>query len=65
MNIKTGQIVYQDQIDKMLFPESEDYRPINRPITRREHYVMKINPYSPCGCGSGKKFKFCCKVKGS
>ncbi len=21
----------------------------------------KMNPYDPCLCGSGKKFKFCCK----
>jgi hypothetical protein len=23
----------------------------------------KIDPYQPCPCGSGKKYKFCCKVK--
>ncbi len=22
------------------------------------------NPYDPCSCGSGKKFKFCCKQRG-
>ncbi|MFM7058364.1 MAG: SEC-C metal-binding domain-containing protein [Planctomycetota bacterium] len=22
---------------------------------------MAVNPYSPCPCGSGKKFKFCCQ----
>lgn len=24
---------------------------------------MKLEPYSPCPCGSGSKFKFCCKGK--
>ncbi|MGV2334042.1 MAG UNVERIFIED_CONTAM: SEC-C domain-containing protein [Planctomycetaceae bacterium] len=22
---------------------------------------MAVNPYAPCPCGSGKKFKFCCQ----
>lgn len=26
---------------------------------------MANDPYSPCACGSGKKFKFCCKEKGT
>lgn len=25
--------------------------------------MVKHEPYSPCVCGSGKKFKFCCKGK--
>lgn len=26
--------------------------------------VRQYDPYKPCPCGSGKKFKFCCKGKG-
>ena len=36
---------------------------VKRPLTIREQRRMKINKYAPCGCGSGKKFKFCCYVK--
>lgn len=33
---------------------------VKRPLTIRERFKMQINKYAPCGCGSGKKFKFCC-----
>jgi hypothetical protein len=36
--------------------------PIMRDLTAKEHMEMQIQLYSPCGCGSGKKFKFCCKT---
>lgn len=25
--------------------------------------IHKINPYQPCPCGSGRKYKFCCRLK--
>lgn len=25
--------------------------------------IAKVDPYSPCPCGSGKKFKWCCRAK--
>lgn len=37
--------------------------PVRRDLTNREKMEQQIRLYSPCGCGSGKKFKFCCKVK--
>lgn len=36
---------------------------VKRALTAREQMEMQIRLYSPCACGSGKKFKFCCKVK--
>ncbi len=33
---------------------------VRRELTRREKDKKQIRMYSPCGCGSGKKFKFCC-----
>lgn len=36
--------------------------PVRRGLTDREKMEMQIHLYSPCGCGSGKKFKFCCKT---
>jgi len=29
----------------------------------KKHYNEQMKLYSPCSCGSGKKFKFCCKGK--
>ena len=35
--------------------------PVMRDLTEKEKAEMQIRLYSPCACGSGKKFKFCCK----
>jgi hypothetical protein len=35
--------------------------PVVRRLTEKEHMTKQIELYSPCACGSGKKFKFCCK----
>ena len=35
--------------------------PVVRDLTVKEQADMQIRLYSPCACGSGKKFKFCCK----
>ena len=32
---------------------------VQRDLTVKEKAEMQIRLYSPCGCGSGKKFKFC------
>jgi hypothetical protein len=37
--------------------------PVRRDLTARERFDMKIRLYQPCACGSGKKFKFCCKTR--
>lgn len=36
--------------------------PIQRDLTEKERCDMQLRLYSPCGCGSGKKFKFCCRT---
>ena len=35
--------------------------PVRRDLTEKERAEMQIALYAPCGCGSGKKFKFCCR----
>jgi uncharacterized protein YecA (UPF0149 family) len=47
MNTNTGQIM--------------PLEPVKRPLTVKEKADRQIKLYSPCACGSGKKFKFCCK----
>ena len=37
--------------------------PVTRDLTAKEKADMQIRLYSPCACGSGKKFKFCCRTK--
>jgi hypothetical protein len=40
-----------------------DLKPIKRPVTVEEKTTGKIGRNSPCGCGSGVKFKKCCYEK--
>lgn len=35
--------------------------PVRRALTHREKMEQQIRLYRPCACGSGKKFKFCCR----
>lgn len=35
---------------------------VKRDMTAKERADSRIRLYSPCACGSGKKFKFCCKT---
>lgn len=37
--------------------------PVKRDLTVKEQADMQIRLYSPCGCGSGQKLKFCCYKK--
>lgn len=64
MDTRTGNISYQTIIDSMAEEERQHFKPIERPLLKKEIRKMKIDPYSPCGCGSGKKFKFCCYAPG-
>lgn len=38
---------------------------VKRDLSRVEEASRQIRMYAPCGCGSGKKFKFCCFKKGN
>ncbi len=33
---------------------------IKKDVKVQEAFIIQMNMYSPCACGSGKKFKFCC-----
>ena len=60
MDTRTGKIVNIADI-----PEAERiwYVPVNRDLTAKEMCEKQVQLYAPCGCGSGKKFKFCCHTK--
>lgn len=52
-----------EEIDALAESERQIWKPITRDITAKEKYDKQIRLYAPCGCGSGKKFKFCCRTK--
>jgi len=60
MNIETGEIKQWDDIRKLPTEELKKWIPVERDLTAQEKFMRQIQLYSPCGCGSGKKFKFCC-----
>jgi uncharacterized protein YchJ len=62
MNTDDGMIWPQEVIDKFLPKERAHFVPVARDLTALETLNRQIELYSPCGCGSGKKFKFCCKT---
>jgi uncharacterized protein YchJ len=57
MNTDTGEI--RELTDR---PATGNWIPVKRDLTAKEKADLQIRLYSPCGCGSGKKFKFCCKT---
>jgi uncharacterized protein YchJ len=62
MNINTGEIKSLEEVAKLSPEQQANWRPINRDLTVKERCEKQLRLYAPCGCGSGKKFKFCCKV---
>jgi len=61
MDTKTGQIITQEQAEALNRQEPGRARTITRDLTLKERSSMQIGLYAECGCGSGKKFKFCCR----
>ena len=60
MNENTGEIINEDMLKSFPVAERRQYIPITRDLTKKEAAEKQILLYGPCGCGSGKKFKFCC-----
>lgn len=58
-HIKVEQKVEREQVAKVTGTNKDDT--VQRGPVKRE--VVKVYPNSPCPCGSGKKFKYCCMSK--
>lgn len=63
MDSRTGKLV--TDINEVPPSERHFYVPVQRDLRNKEKADMQIRLYSPCACGSGKKFKFCCYRKGA
>ncbi len=60
MNVHTGQIMSEEAVKRLSQEEQKAWVPVVRDLTSKEASDAQIRMYSLCGCGSGKKFKFCC-----
>lgn len=64
MDTRTGKLSYLQKTDfkeDRVTPVNPNLIVVTRDLTEHEKAAGKIALYSSCGCGSGKKFKFCCK----
>jgi len=61
MNIETGQLIEDVKLSMLPLEEQKKYIRVERDLSKHELARKQIALYAPCGCGSGKKFKFCCK----
>lgn len=60
MNTETGKLIDAEAFKDIPVLERKQFIPVQRDLTKVEQMEMEIKKYSPCACGSGKKFKFCC-----
>ncbi len=60
MDTRTGLIEDYERITQMPPEQRGHFVEVKRDLTELEKLTKQIKLYSPCGCGSGKKFKFCC-----
>jgi uncharacterized protein YchJ len=63
MDMRTGKIFDEDEINELSKKEKMYFVRVVRHLTKMERAQMQIVLSSPCGCGSGKKLKFCCHMK--
>lgn len=63
MDTRTGEIVDASEVFGMDEAERAHFIPVIRDLSLIEKAQRQITLYEPCGCGSGKKFKFCCFKK--
>lgn len=63
MHTETGQIVDWEALQKLSEEQQAKHVPVVRNLTEHEKFIRYVALYSPCVCGSGKKFKFCCHKK--
>lgn len=60
MDTSTGKIRPWEEVQKLPPAEQKRYIEVKRDLSKLEAANHRIKLYSPCACGSGKKFKFCC-----
>ena len=60
MDTSNGRVYTQEEVEKMDPEKKARMVEITRDLTELEKSNKQIALYSPCACGSGKKFKFCC-----
>lgn len=58
MDTRTGMIMPEEHIPEA---QKKHFVRVTRDLSVKEKAESQIALYAPCACGSGKKFKFCCR----
>jgi hypothetical protein len=61
MDIRTGEIIGIEEVKSLNDLAGRNVTiPIKTELTAKQLRLKKIGKNDPCGCGSKKKFKYCC-----
>jgi len=62
MDTRTGMIIFHERFEDAIPDEQKKhFVRVVRDLSLKEKAESQIALYAPCVCGSGKKFKFCCR----
>lgn len=61
MDVRTGRIYQLDAVEAMSQEERRYLKPMEVAPTILQRKRMRVGRNDPCPCGSGKKFKRCCR----
>jgi uncharacterized protein YecA (UPF0149 family) len=63
MDTRTGEIITHEELMKKSKQEQRFFVPLTALQTpeQMKRVPPRVGPNEPCGCGSGKKFKRCCR----
>lgn len=62
MDSRTDKLIPLDMLKDLPIEEQGHFIEVKRDLSAKERFNAQIiGLYALCGCGSGKKSKFCCK----
>ena len=62
MDTRSGRIVDAGMVDRMADDERQYFKEMELELTAKQQRTGRVGRNDPCPCGSGKKFKNCCKI---
>ena len=63
MDKGTGKIISEEKLKTISEEEQQYYIPMVKVPTVAQLMKGKVKRNGPCPCGSGKKFKKCCRIR--
>ena len=64
MDTRDGRILSPEEVTIAPAEDRPYLREMKLPLTRRQRLMGRVGANDPCPCGSGAKFKKCCRIRG-